>query len=84
VEEHYTSTLRLICFADLIVLFSKPSYLIGVHTSKTLLPQAIFIARVKYPDSEFNNIFIVAVNGKHIIEFVGKPLLIWLCETVLK
>jgi hypothetical protein len=82
VEEHDTSALRLIF--DFIVLISKPSYLIGIHTSKTLLTQAIFMARVKDPDSEFNNFLIMAVNREHIIEFMGKPLLIWLCVAVLK
>ncbi len=83
-EKHDTFPLGLICFADLFVLFSKPSYLIGGHTSKTLLTQAIFIARVKDPDSEFNSIVVVTVNRKHIIELMRKPLLIRLCETVLK
>ncbi len=83
-EEHDTSALGLICFADLFVLFSKPSYLIGGHTSKTLLTQAIFIARVKYPDSEFNSIIVMTVNREHIVELMGKPLLIRLCEAILK
>ena len=84
VEEHDASTFRLIFSADIIVLFSKPSNLIWIHTSKSLLPQAIFIARVKYPDSKLNCFIIMTVNGEHIVEFMRKPLLVWLCETVLK
>ena len=63
---------------------SKPLDLVWVDAAPTLLAKAIFIARVKYPDSEFNSIIVMTVNRENIIELMGKPLLIRLCETVLK
>ena len=59
-EEHYTSAFSWIGFADFGVLFSEPSNLIWIYTTKTLLSQAIFIAGVQDPNSEFNCFRILA------------------------
>ena len=59
-EEHYTSAFSWISFADFGILFSEPSNLIWIYTTKTLLSQAIFIAGVQDPNSEFHYFRILA------------------------
>ena len=86
-KEHDATALGLIGFTYFIVLFLEPPDLIRIYTSKPLLAQAIFVARVKDPNSELDNTFIAiiaAIHRQHIVEFVRKALLIWLCEAVLE